>query len=71
MVQADYTMLPTKAKSIESEKSTSMSATLTTLKSAASIGTDIESRNEDLNRKMSELIMIVKIQQVQSSNWQQ
>ena len=43
VVQGDYTTLLTKARSIEAEKSTSISATSTTLKSAASMDTNLES----------------------------
>ena len=42
VLQADYTMLLTEARSIEAEKSTSTSATTVTLKPAASIDTSPE-----------------------------
>ena len=42
VVQADYTTLLTKARSIEAKKSTSISTTSATLKSAASMDTNLE-----------------------------
>ena len=66
VVQVDYTALLTKARSIEAEKSTSISATSATLKSAASLDTNLENQNDELSKQMSELITIVKNQQVQS-----
>ena len=70
VVQVDYTTLLTKARSIEAEKSTSISATSATLKSAASMDTNLENQNDELSKQMSELITIVKNQQVQSSKEQ-
>ena len=67
VLQADYTILLTKASSIEAEKSTSTSATSVTLKSAAPVDTNKIIQSEDLSRQKSELITIVKNQQVQMS----
>ena len=70
VLQADYTTLLTKARSIEAVKSTSTSATLVTLKSAAPEDTKPMIQSEDLSKQMSELITIVK-KQVQMSKDQQ
>ena len=66
VLQANYTTLLTKARSIEAEKSTATTAALVTLKSAATVDTSSESSNNELSKQMSELIIIVKNQQVQS-----
>ena len=70
--QADYTTLHTKARSIEAEKSTSTTATSVSvnLKSAASVDIGPASSKSELSKQMSELITIVKNQQVQSSKEQ-
>ena len=69
VLQADYTTLLTKARSIEAEKSTSIStpATSVTVKSAVPLETITETQTDNLNKQMSELITIVKNQQVQMS----
>ena len=62
VLQANYTTLLTKARSIESDKSTSTPATSATLKSAAPVDTNPIIQSEDLSKQVSELITIVKIQ---------
>ena len=70
VLQADYTTLLTKARSIEAEKSTPATVTSVNLKSATSTGADSIDPNVELNKQMDELITIVKNQQVQTSKEQ-
>ena len=67
VLQADYTTLLSKARSIEEEKSTSMPAISATLKSAAPVDTNPITQSEDLSKQMNELINIVKTHQAQMS----
>ena len=70
MLQADYTALLTKARSIEAEKSNSISGTSAIVKSATSVESDTDSGIANLSKTMSELITIVKGQQVKESDRQ-
>ena len=60
MLQADYTTLLTKARSIEAEKSTSTLTTTITVKAAVPVETVVDTQTYHLNKQMSELITIVK-----------
>ena len=70
VLQADYTALLTKARSIEAEKSNITSGTSAIAKSATSVESDTDSGIANLSKTMSELITIVKGQQVKGSNRQ-
>ena len=70
VLQADYTALLTKARSIEAEKSNIISGTSAVGKSATSVESDTDSDIANLSKTMSELIMIVKGLQVKGSNGQ-
>ena len=67
VLQADYTTLLTKARSIEAEKSTSTTTHAVTMKSASTIEAGATNQTDELTRQMNELIMIVKNQQVQNT----
>ena len=60
VLQADYTTLLTKARSIEAEKSTSTPTTTVTTNAAVPVETAVDTQVDNLNKKMSELITIVK-----------
>ena len=64
VLQADYTTLLTKARSIEAEKSTSISTHTMTMKSASTMETGAKNQTDELTRQMNELITIIKNQQV-------
>ena len=66
VLQADYTTLLTKARSIEAEKSTSAATHAMTMKSASTMETEAKNQTDELTRQMNELITIVKNQQVQN-----
>ena len=66
VLQADYTILLTKARSIEAEKSTSITAHVVTKKSASAEGASATNQTDELAKQMNELITIVKNQQVQN-----
>ena len=67
VIQADYTALLTKHRSIEAEKSNVASGTPAIAKSVASVKSDKDLGIENLSKTMSELITIVKVQQEKSS----
>ena len=67
VLQADYTTLLTKARSIEAEKSTSAATHTVTMKSASTMETGAKNQTDELTRQMNELITIVKNQQVQNT----
>ena len=67
VIQADYTTLLTKARSIEAEKSTSTATHTVTMKSASTMETGSKNQTDELTRQMNELITIVKNQQVQNT----
>ena len=67
VLQADYTTLLTKARSIEAEKSTSTTTHAVTMKSASTIEAGATNQTDELTRQMNELITIVKNQQVQNT----
>ena len=70
VLQADYTTLLTKARSVEAEKSTATTVASVNLKSATSVDANPINSNDELNKQISELITIVRNQQVQSSKEQ-
>ena len=63
VIQADYTTLLTKARSIEAEKSTSTTPHAVTMKSASTIEAGATNQTDELTRQMNEMITIVKNQQ--------
>ena len=67
ILQADYTTLLTKARSIEAEKSTSTTTHAVTMKSVSTIETGTVNQTNEFTRQMNELITIVKNQQVQNA----
>ena len=67
VLQADYTTLLTKARSIEAEKSTSTTTYAVTMKSASTIEAGATNQTDELTRQMNELITIVKNQQVHNT----
>ena len=67
VLQADYTTLLTKARTIEAEKSPSTSAHTVIMKSASTIESGTTNQTDELTRQMNELITIVKNQQVQNT----
>ena len=67
VLQADYTALLTKVRSIEAVKSTSTTTHAVTMKSASIIETGATNQTDELTRQMDELITIVKNQQVQNT----
>ena len=67
VLQADYTTLLTKPRSIEAEKSTSTTTQAVTMKSASTIEAGATDQTDELTRQMNELITIVKNQQVQNT----
>ena len=70
VLQADYTALLTKARSIKAEKSNIASGTSAIAKSAASVMSDTDSGIENFSKTMSEFITIVKGQQEKGSTRQ-
>ena len=67
VLQAHYTTLPTKARSIETEKFTSTTSHAVTMKSASTAEAGVTNQTSELSRQMNELIKIVKNQQVQNT----
>ena len=67
VLQADYTTLLTKARSIEAEKSTSTTTHAVTMKSASTTEAGVTNQTSELTRQMNELIAIVENQQVQNT----
>ena len=67
VLQADYTTLLTKARSIEAEKSIPATTHAVTIKSASTTETGVTNQNSELTRQMNELITIVKNQQIQNT----
>ena len=67
VLQADYTTLLTKARSIEAKKSTSTATHAVTMKSASTMEAGVMKQTNELTRQMNEIITIVKNQQVQNT----
>ena len=67
VLQVDYTTLLTKARTTEAEKSPSIAAHTVTMKSASTIEAGATNQTNELTKQMSELITIVKNQQVQNT----
>ena len=67
VLQIDYTTLLTKARTIEAEKSPSISTHTVTMKSTSTIESGATNQTNELTKQMSELIAIVKNQQVQNT----
>ena len=67
VLQADYTTLLTKARSIEAEKSTSTATHAVTMKSTSTMEAGAINQTCELTRQMNELITIVKNHQVQNT----
>ena len=67
VLQADYTTLLTKARSIEAEKSIPTTTHAVTIKSASTTEAGVTNQTGELIRQMNELITIVKNQQVQNT----
>ena len=67
VLQAGYSTLLTKARSIEAEKSTSAATHTMTMKSASMMETGAKNQTDELTRQMNELITIVKNPQVQNT----
>ena len=60
VLQADYTTLLTKARSIEAEISIPTTTYAVTIKSASTTEAGVTNQNHELTRQMNELIIIVK-----------
>ena len=67
VLQADYTTLLTRARSIEAEKYTFTTAHVVTMKSTSAEGASATNQTDELTNQMNELITIVKNQQVQNA----
>ena len=67
VLQADYTTLLTKARSIEAEKSIPTTTHAVTIKSASTTEAGVTNQTGELTRQMDKLITVVKNQQVQNT----